>query len=107
MWSPDKKLAKALEAASAASGDAVWRMPLQASYMSQIKSDIADLKNVGGRAGGSITAALFLKEFVKKTPWAHVDIAGPVWGKEGATGFGVQLLSEKLLPMKITNSLFH
>ena len=97
MWSPDKKLAKALEAASAASGDAVWRMPLQASYMSQIKSDIADLKNVGGRAGGSITAALFLKEFVKKTPWAHVDIAGPVWGKEGATGFGVQLLSEWVL----------
>ena len=66
--------------------------------MSQIKSEIADLKNVGGRAGGSITAALFLKEFVKKTPWAHVDIAGPVWGKEGgATGFGVRLLSEWVL----------
>ena len=78
--------------------DSIRRAPPQASYKKDIKSQIADLKNVGGRAGGSITAALFLKEFVKKTPWAHVDIAGPVWGKEGgATGFGVRLLSEWVL----------
>jgi len=59
-----------------------------------LKSKIADLKNVGGRAGGSITAALFLKEFVKSTPWAHIDMAGPVWDtKAGAsTGFGVKML---------------
>lgn len=61
----------------------------------RIFEQIADLKNVGGKGGGSITAALFLKEFVAKTPWAHIDMAGPVWSdKSGATGYGVRLLSE-------------
>merc|ERR1711871_1680158 len=97
MWSPDEDLAKALEARSKATGDTIWRMPLcEPEYGPDIKSKIADLKNVGPRTGGAITAALFLKEFVKKTPWAHVDIAGPVWDekKGGATGFGVKLLVE-------------
>ena len=94
LWSPDDDLLKALEDSSAATGDKIWRMPLAKEYMDQCKSPIADLKNVGGRAGGAITAALFLKEFVEKTPWAHIDIAGPVWNdkKGGATGFGVRLL---------------
>jgi len=96
LWSPNDDLAKALEEASSASGDKVWRMPLAKEYMEQCKSPIADLKNVGPRGGGAITAALFLSEFVdtKKTPWAHIDIAGPVWNdkKGGATGFGVRLL---------------
>eukprot|EP00466_Bigelowiella_natans_P012780 jgi/Bigna1/85882/estExt_fgenesh1_pg.C_60337 len=72
----------------------IWRMPLVEGYKEELKSNIADLKNVGGRAGGSITAALFLKEFVKSTPWAHIDMAGPVWdGKAGgSTGFGVRTL---------------
>jgi leucyl aminopeptidase len=64
-----------------------------------IKSSIADFKNTGPRPGGSITAALFLKEFVKDTPWAHLDVAGPVWSDKedgynpsGATGYGVRTL---------------
>jgi len=71
-------------------------MPLASEeYKELTKSKIADLTNVGPRAGGAITAALFLREFVTdKTPWAHVDIAGPVWSEKGggATGFGVKLL---------------
>ena len=68
-------------------------------YAEQLKSDIADLKNIGGKWGGTITAGCFLAEFVEDTPWAHVDIAGPVWTEKdepytpkGATGFGVRLL---------------
>ena len=71
-------------------------MPLAAEYKEQIKSPIADIKNLGGPGGGgSITAALFLKEFVEETPWAHLDIAGPVWNDKagGATGFGVRTLT--------------
>ena len=74
-------------------------MPLAPEYAEQIKSPIADLANLGGpKGGGSITAALFLKEFVKdRSPdaqWAHMDIAGPVWNdaRGGATGFGVRTL---------------
>ena len=71
-------------------------MPLAQEYMDQCKSPIADLKNVGDRGGGSITAALFLKEFVKEVPWAHMDIASPVWDdkKGGATGYAVRTLSD-------------
>ncbi|CAM9218993.1 unnamed protein product [Phaeothamnion confervicola] len=97
VWASDDALASELAAAAAETGDRVWRMPLVADYGDQIKSKIADLKNVGGRGGSSITAALFLKEFVSdKTPWAHVDIAGPVWDNKagGATGYGVRLLSQ-------------
>ncbi len=99
MWSGDDALAKALESAAAAKGEKLWRMPLAEEYKPNIKSDIADLKNVGGREGGSITAALFLQEFVKKTPWAHLDIAGPVWNpkKGGATGFGARTLAQWVL----------
>ncbi|OAG75645.1 Cytosol aminopeptidase PepA [Acetobacter malorum] len=72
-----------------------------AEYDAMLKSDIADMKNIGGRPGGSITAAQFLKRFVGETPWAHLDIAGTAWSKtprngqpKGATGFGVRLLNE-------------
>lgn len=75
-------------------------MPLEQKYFDGIKSPIADLKNTGPRPAGSITAALFLKEFVKDTQaWAHIDIAGPAWSSKegpysptGATGYGVRLL---------------
>ena len=75
-------------------------MPLQSSYKDGLKSGLADMKNTGPRPGGSITAALFLKEFVKpEIPWAHIDIAGTVWSDKGrgldpagATGFGVRTL---------------
>ncbi len=72
-------------------GDDYWRMPLHEEYLIQMKSTIADLKNIGGgRYGGAITAAIFLKEFVKKAKWMHIDIAGPAHtDKGGASGWGV------------------
>jgi leucyl aminopeptidase len=99
LFSNDDTLAANLLAAGLASGERLWRMPLGEAYDKQIKSDIADMKNVGGRPGGSITAAQFLQRFVAGCPWAHLDIAGTAWsGKDaacagkGATGFGVRLL---------------
>lgn len=61
------------------SGEKMWRLPVDAEYNELIKSDIADIKNTGGRWGGAITAAMFLKEFVDETPWIHLDIAGTAW----------------------------
>jgi len=95
LFAKDDALASELEAAATAARERVWRMPMPAAYEEDIKSKIADLKNVGPRAGGAITAALFLDHFVEKTPHAHLDIAGPVWnGKDGcATGFGVKTMA--------------
>jgi leucyl aminopeptidase len=99
LWSPDEALAAALKAASETAGEKLWQMPFEPTYLEEIKSSIADFKNTGPRPGGSITAALFLKEFVKETPWAHLDVAGPVWtdkedgyNPSGATGYGVRTL---------------
>ena len=99
LFSPDDALASQLEKAAEIAGEKIWRLPMEDKYFEGLKSGIADMKNTGPRAGGSITAALFLKQFVKETPWAHLDIAGPVWtDKEngyngaGATGFGVRTL---------------
>ncbi|GJQ14310.1 hypothetical protein GpartN1_g6101.t1 [Galdieria partita] len=95
-WANQEELAQRIESASKRYGEKLWRMPLVNEYMESLKSKIADLKNVGGRAGGSITAALFLREFVKQAPWAHIDIAGTVWNEKQsvATGFGVRTLVE-------------
>lgn len=94
MWSSDDKLAQELTDIGAETGEKLWRMPLAEEYGDEVKSKISDLKNVGARPGSSITAALFLKEFVQSTPWAHLDIAGPVWSDDsGATGYGVRLLT--------------
>ncbi|VXD15119.1 putative cytosol aminopeptidase [Planktothrix serta PCC 8927] len=99
LWSPDEHLAMELETASKTSGEKLWRMPLEEKYFEGLKAMHADMKNTGPRAGGSITAALFLKQFVDKTPWAHLDVAGPVWADKdngynnaGATGYGVRML---------------
>jgi leucyl aminopeptidase len=99
LFSNDDELSAQLTAAGAAVGEKLWRLPMGETYDAQIKSDIADMKNTGGREGGSITAAQFLKRFVGKVPWAHLDIAGMVWSKKdaptcakGATAFGVRLL---------------
>ncbi len=100
LWSNNDNLAEALDAAAEAGGEGLWRMPLRQSYRDGLKSLLADMKNTGPRPGGSITAALFLKEFVaKETAWAHIDIAGPVWSDKGkgvnpagATGYGVRTL---------------
>ncbi|TMJ17055.1 MAG: leucyl aminopeptidase [Alphaproteobacteria bacterium] len=100
MFANDDGLAQQLVAASTASGDKLWRMPLGDAYDKLIESPIADMKNVGPREGGSITAAVFIQRFVEEgVKWAHLDIAGMVWSDKakhlfdkGATGFGVALL---------------
>ena len=102
IFSNDEKLAGLLIAAGEASGDKLWRMPLGAAYDKLIDSPIADMKNVGPREGGSITAAQFIQRFVNKgTPWAHLDIAGMAWSakpgatwEKGATGYGVRVLDQ-------------
>jgi leucyl aminopeptidase len=98
-FSNDHLLSRNLRAAAETTGEKVWRLPLDEAYDKQIKSDIADMKNVGGRPGGAITAAMFLQRFVNGKPWAHLDIAGVAWASKdaptvpkGATGYGVRLL---------------
>jgi leucyl aminopeptidase len=99
LWSPDDALADQLLAAAESSGEKLWKMPFEESYFESMKSPIADMKNTGARTGGAISAAVFLKQYVKDTTWAHMDVAGPVWtdkGKDynptGATGYGVRTL---------------
>ncbi len=99
LWSTDETLATQIKEASAIAGEKFWEMPLEEKYFEGLKSPIADMKNTGPRAGGSITAALFLKQFIKETSWAHLDVAGPVWldkengvNNAGATGFPVRTL---------------
>ncbi len=94
-------LADELVAAGDFSGDRVWQLPLDREYGQLIRSEIADMKNIGNRTAGAITGAMFIKNFVGDIPWAHLDIAGTAWlDKEkpylakGATGFGVRLLAE-------------
>ena len=98
-FSNDDELARRLHAAGETTGEKLWRLPLGDAYDKQIKSDIADMKNVGGRPGGAITAAQFLQRFIGGTPWAHLDIAGMAWASKdsavapkGATAYGVRLL---------------
>ena len=93
-------------AASADTGEKIWELPLFDEYAEQIKSDVADVKNTGGRPAGAITAGLFLSKFAKGYPWAHLDIAGTAWADKeqgyrvkGATGFGVRLLVQWLRDM--------
>lgn len=99
LFTPDDDVASQLENAAKASGEKIWRMPMEEKYFDGLKSGIADMKNTGPRGGGSITAALFLKQFVKNKAWAHLDVAGPVWADKesgynnaGATGFAVRTL---------------
>jgi leucyl aminopeptidase len=99
LFSNNDQLAERLLAAGRGSGELLWRMPLGEGYDKIINSDIADVKNVGNRYGGSITAAQFIQRFVNGVPWAHLDIAGMAWSDKdaptvpkGATGFGVRLL---------------
>ncbi|MFO1148684.1 MAG: leucyl aminopeptidase [Alsobacter sp.] len=99
LFSNDDTLAERLAAAGRATGETVWRMPLGPAYDKIIDSKFADVKNSGGRQGGSITAAQFLQRFVNATPWAHLDIAGTAMGspasdinKSWASGWGVRLL---------------
>jgi leucyl aminopeptidase len=103
LFSNNDPLAARIGEASKVTGEKVWRMPLWAEYAEQLKSDVADMKNVGGRPAGAITAAMLLSKFAGDYPWAHLDIAG-VSGSEkdlphqpkGATGYGVRLLVQLL-----------
>ena len=101
LFSNDDGLSEQLLAAGTAEAEPLWRMPLPPAYEKLIDSPAADMKNIGGRWGGSITAALFLQRFVDGKPWAHLDIASTAWKKpssvptvpEGASGYGVRLLN--------------
>ena len=99
LFSNSDELSQRLFAAGAATGEKVWRLPLSAAYDKLIDSKFADMKNTGGRHGGSITAAQFLQRFVNDTPWAHLDVAGTAMGapadeinQSWAAGWGVRLL---------------
>ena len=103
MLGKDEQLKKEINKAAKITGELVWELPLWESYHEQIKSDIADYKNSGGRAAGTITAAAFLSKFVGDFPWVHLDIAGPAWTSKdksyipkGASGIAVRLLVEFL-----------
>ena len=100
LYASDDKLANDLIVAGKASNDSVWRMPLDSEYDESLKSNFADMQNIGGRPGGSITAACFLGKFTKGCSWAHLDIAGTAWKSgldKGATGCPVRLLTRFLI----------
>jgi leucyl aminopeptidase len=98
----DEKLIKKILDISKVTDEKMWQLPLLEDHHEQIKSKNADIKNIGGRAAGAITAAAFLSNFVENTPWAHLDIAGTAWNQEGslsksynppgATGFGIRTI---------------
>lgn len=101
IFSNDDELSEKLIEAGKTVDEPVWRMPIGDGYDKLINSDIADMKNVGGRYAGSITAAQFLQRFVNDIPWVHIDIAGTAWkqkpsdvAEKGATGYGVRLLDQ-------------
>ena len=91
-----------LRKVSEKTGERIWELPLYEEFHEQIKSNVADIKNIGGRPGGAITAAAFLSNFVDDVPWVHLDIAGTAWTQEGtfersynpkgATGFGIRTI---------------
>jgi leucyl aminopeptidase len=100
LFTADDKVAGQILEASKAALDPCWRMPLDEEYDEALKSNFADMANIGGRAGGAITAAMFLRRFTGKYPWAHLDIAGTAWksgAAKGATGRPVPLLTHFVL----------
>jgi len=100
LLSNQQKLADQILAAGTQCGDRAWQMPLWDDYQDQLKSNFADMANIGGREAGTITAACFLSRFTKKLNWAHLDIAGVAWyggAKKGATGRPVPLLTQYLM----------
>jgi leucyl aminopeptidase len=103
LFGSDQGLVDALVAAGRETGELLWQLPLAPEYREDLRSPVADLKNVGGGDAGMIFAALFLAEFVDAVPWAHLDIAATAFTEKdlpcaprGATGFGVRLLVEYL-----------
>jgi len=105
-FSNDESLTEKIITAGKETGELMWPMPMYDDYKEQLKSDVADIKNIGGRWGGAITAAKFLEEFIEKTPWVHLDIAGTYYtDKEkgylvkGATGIPVRTLVNAVLAL--------
>jgi leucyl aminopeptidase len=104
LWSNKIEMVQRIKKSADMSGEKLWYMPLEKEYMDLLKSNIADIKNIQtGRYGGAITAALFLSYFINDTPWAHLDVAGPVFNendnqyqKKGASGFGVKFFLDYL-----------
>jgi leucyl aminopeptidase len=100
LMSNNQALADEIIKASESSNDGVWQLPISDEYDEQLKSNFADMANIGGREAGSVTAACFLARFTKDYKWAHLDIAGTAWNSganKGATGRPVPLLSEIIL----------
>jgi leucyl aminopeptidase len=104
MLGNDDRLKRRIQEAGLTSGERVWEMPLWDEYFEQLKSDVADMRNIGGRGGGMITAGLFLSKFVGETPWVHLDIASTDWSErerpyitKGPTGIGTRLLIQFLI----------
>ena len=107
LFGNDDKLIQKILDASIITGEKIWRLPIFDEHKEQIKSAIADIKNIGGRPAGAITAACFLSHFVGTTSWAHLDIAGPAWTQDGtfeksynprgATGFGIRTLIQLII----------
>ena len=103
----NKQLTDRMRKLAEKTGEKMWELPLYDEFHDQIKSTYADIKNIGGRAGGAITAAAFLSNFANSTPWVHIDIAGTAWTQDGtheksynpkgATGFGVRTLVKLLM----------
>jgi leucyl aminopeptidase len=100
LFTADDAVAARMQTASREALDPCWRMPLDEEYDDNLKSNFADMANVGGRPGGAITAAMFLRRYTSKYPWAHLDIAGTAWksgAHKGATGRPVGLLTHFVL----------
>ncbi|MGC2061622.1 MAG: leucyl aminopeptidase [Thermodesulfovibrionales bacterium] len=104
MMGTDRTLLDTLRQAAAFTNEKVWEMPLYEEYREYLKSDVADIKNIGGRTGSLVTSACFLKDFAGDTPWVHLDIAGTAWTEKdkpytprGASGIGVRLIVDVIL----------
>ncbi|MBH0200704.1 MAG: leucyl aminopeptidase, partial [Nitrospira sp.] len=104
MFGTDDTLKESVRKAGVRAGERVWEMPLWDEYFEQLKSDVADMRNIGGRGGGMITAALFLSKFAGDWPWVHLDIASTDWSErerayipKGPTGIGTRLLIQYLI----------
>jgi leucyl aminopeptidase len=109
MFGNDDKLKEQVRKAGFRSGERVWEMPLWDEYFEQLRSDVADMRNIGGRGGGMITAALFLSKFVGDCPWVHLDIASTDWSErerayipKGPTGIGTRLLLQYLIDRSLS-----